>query len=134
MDRIQGGRSTPGHRTVSIGTNSGIKLNMSNAEQTQAIATPATDEAIDPNHIQGRSVFVVETTAQGISVQTAFLASDNRVMFLPAVFPDVDYAYAQIDELRRVVGQHFAQAAQVGVQVIAAQMAGQSAAESATPV
>jgi hypothetical protein len=104
---------------------------MNNADQNQTKDTPAAGEAADTNQIQGRSVFVVETTAQGVGVQTAFLASDNRVMFLPAVFPDVDYAYAQIDELRRLVGHHFAQAAQVGAQVIAAQMAGQQSASAA---
>ena len=75
--------------------------------------------------IQGRSVFIVETTAQGVAVQTAFAAADGRMLQLPAMFPDVDYAYAQIDDLRRLVGQHFAQAAQVGAQIIAAQIAQQ---------
>lgn len=34
-------------------------------------------------------------------------------MPLPAVFPDVHYALAQIDALRRLVAERFAQAAQV---------------------
>ena len=92
--------------------------------------TPSTDNvAAAETSIQGRSVFLVETTAQGIAVQTAFATADGRMLQLPAMFPDVDYAYAQIDELRRLVGQHFAQAAQVGAQVIASQMAQQQAAQ-----
>ena len=69
--------------------------------------------------ISGRSIFIVETTASGIQVQTGFLAEDGRVMQLPAIFPTQECALAQIDELRHVVIQHFAQAAQVGSQVIA---------------
>ena len=69
--------------------------------------------------ISGRSIFIVETTAGGIQVQTGFLAEDGRVLQLPAIFPTQEYALTQIDELRNVVIQHFAQAAQVGSQVIA---------------
>jgi hypothetical protein len=69
--------------------------------------------------ISGRSIFIVETTASGIQVQTGFLAEDGRVMQLPAIFPTQEYALTQINELRNIVIQHFAQAAQVGSQVIA---------------
>lgn len=74
------------------------------------------DEA---EQIQGRSIFIVETVAGGIKVQTGFLAEDGRVMPLPALFPTQEYALSQIDELRKVVIQHFAQAAAIGSQVIA---------------
>jgi hypothetical protein len=74
---------------------------------------------IKPEQISGRSIFIVETTAGGIQVQTGFLAEDGRVLQLPAIFPTQEYALTQIDELRNVVIQHFAQAAQVGSQVIA---------------
>ena len=105
--------------------------------QAQTPSVSPENAAAAETSIQGRSVFVVETTAQGVAVQTAFAAADGRMLKLPAMFPDVDYAYAQIDELRRLVGQHFAQAAQVGAQVIAAQLAQQQAAatpEAATSV
>jgi hypothetical protein len=63
---------------------------------------------------------MVETVAAGVAVRTAFMAEDGRLLDMPAVFPDPAYALAQIDELRRLVSGHFAQAAQVGAQVIAA--------------
>lgn len=61
--------------------------------------------------VRGRSLFVVETTAAGIAVQTALLTEDNRLMSAPAVFPDVGYALSQIEELRGMVLQHFTRAA-----------------------
>ena len=76
--------------------------------------------------VQGRSVFMVETTAGGIAVQTSFLTEQGQMLQMPAIFPNQDYALAQIDELRRLVSMHFAQAAQVGAQVIAAQQAAQA--------
>ena len=93
-------------------------------KKNQTTVLPETKVAAETS-IEGRSVFIVETTAQGVAVQTAFAAGDGRMLQLPAIFPDVDYAYSQIDELRRLVGQHFAQAAQVGAQVIANQIAQQ---------
>jgi hypothetical protein len=54
----------------------------------------------------------------GITVQTGFLAEDGRVIQLPAIFPTQEYALSQVDELRKVLIAHFAQAAQVGAQVI----------------
>lgn len=71
--------------------------------------------------VKGRSVFVVETTPAGIAVQTALLTDDGKVLQMPAIFPDVQYAFAQIDELKRLVSQHFSQAAKVGGQVLAQQ-------------
>ena len=84
-------------------------------------ANPAAPSSDVP--LTGRSVFMVETVAAGVAVRPAFLTEDGRLLDLPAVFPDLSYAMAQIDELRRLVGAHFAQAAQVGAQVIAAQAA-----------
>ena len=69
--------------------------------------------------IQGRSIFIVETTSSGVSVKTAFMTEDGRVLLLAAIFPTQEYALSQIEELRNVVIKHFAQAAQVGAQVIA---------------
>lgn len=82
--------------------------------------------------LRGRSVFMVETVAAGVAVRPAFLAEDGRLLDLPAVFPDMGYAMAQIDELRRLVSAHFSQAAQIGAQVIAAQAAAGQASGSAT--
>lgn len=79
----------------------------------------------NPESFTGRSVFLVETTAAGISVQTALMTNDSKLLRAPAVFPDVEYAFTQIDELKRLVAKHFSDAARVGVQVLAAQQADQ---------
>lgn len=78
-------------------------------------------ESTSPESIVGRSVFLVETVAAGVSVRTMFLAEDQRLIEMPAVFPDLPYALTQIEELKRIVEQHFAQAARIGAQVIASQ-------------
>jgi hypothetical protein len=70
--------------------------------------------------ITGRSVFMVDTSAAGIVVQTRFMREDGQLLEFPAVFPNLGYALDQIDHLRRIVIERFEQAAQVGVQVIAA--------------
>lgn len=90
-------------------------------------------ESLNTESFTGRSVFLVETTAAGISVQTALLTNDSKLLRAPAVFPDIEYAFAQIDELKRLVSRHFSDAARVGAQVVAAQQANQLKA-SATPV
>ena len=95
-----------------------------------AIDTPSPEAG--NTTVQGRSVFLVETTANGIAVQTSFLTEQGQMLQMPAIFPNLDYALAQIDELRRLVNQHFAQAAQVGAQVIAAQQAAQAQTAAAS--
>jgi hypothetical protein len=92
---------------------------------------PAAKQEGQQEKIQGRSIFIVETTAAGIAVQTGFLAEDGRVIQMPALFPTQDYALSQIDELRKAVLLHFVQAAQVGAQVIAE--ANQSSNVNASP-
>ena len=82
-------------------------------------------ESVNTESFTGRSVFLVETTAAGISVQTALLTNDSQLLRAPAVFPDIEYAFAQIDELKRLVSRHFSDAARVGAQVVAAQQANQ---------
>lgn len=78
-------------------------------------------ENAPPETLRGRSIFLVETTTSGISVQTSFMTEDGKLLQMPAIFPDVQYAFAQIDELKNLVAQHFSRAAQVGAQVIAQQ-------------
>lgn len=85
-------------------------------------AAPAAGADAQQNvNVTGRSVFAVETTAAGVVVRTAFLTEENRLLDMPAVFPNMMYAMNVIDDLRRQVMQHFSQAAQVGAQVIANQ-------------
>lgn len=72
--------------------------------------------------IRGRSVFTVETTPAGVVIRTAWMSEDNKLMEMPAVFPDMLHALNVLDDLRQQVIQHFSQAAQVGSQVIFNQM------------
>lgn len=94
-------------------------------EKIEPVSNPKQEE------LRGRSVFLVETTSSGIAVQTSFMTDDGKLFQMPAIFSDVQYALAQIDELRILVAQHFSRAAQVGAQVITQQMASQ--AESIRP-
>jgi hypothetical protein len=87
------------------------------ANESQSAPAAGTAE-----NITGRGVFVVETVAAGGAVRTAFLADDGRLIDIPAVFPDLMYAMAQIDELKQLVARRFAEAAQIGSQVIAQQI------------
>ncbi|KNZ30612.1 MAG: hypothetical protein AD742_21275 [Methylibium sp. NZG] len=93
------------------------------ATSSPALPTIAADNSAVSDGIRGRSAFYVEVTGAGLAVHTIFAAEDGRVLQMPAVFPDVHYALEQIDALRRLVAERFAQAAQVGAQVIAAQRA-----------
>lgn len=77
-------------------------------------------DAENQENIQGQSVFHIQTAAAGVVVTTVFVTSDGQVLQLPAVFPSLAYGLEQIDALRQHVIDHFAHAAQVGVQVIAA--------------
>lgn len=71
--------------------------------------------------IQGKSVFIIETTPAGIAVQTALLTEEGKLIQMPAIFPDIAYALSQIDELKKQVLEHFSRAALVGAQSLANQ-------------
>lgn len=97
---------------------------MNNTTETTTVSTTdVTSPANENTQLTGRSVFLVETVAAGVAVRTLFLTEDQKLLEMPAVFPDLNYALNQIEELRRTVLQHFSQAAQVGAQIIAAQQA-----------
>lgn len=69
--------------------------------------------------LTGRSVFSVEITPEGVMIKTRFLAEDGRILDMPAIFPSPDYALAQIDELRALVSQQFADALKLSGQAMA---------------
>ena len=71
--------------------------------------------------IQGKSVFIIETTPAGIAVQTALLTEEGKLIQMPAIFPDIAYALSQIDELKKQVLEHFSRGALVGAQSLANQ-------------
>ena len=104
-------------------------------KKTEVIANNAAEPGADAatESVTGRGVFVVETVPVGVAVRTAFLTEDGRLLESPTVFPDMMYAMAQIDELKQLVAQRFAEAAQIGAQVIAQQIqANQASAQPAT--
>jgi len=89
-----------------------------NTTSTEAAqAAPQTQE----QQLKGRSIFLIETVPVGVSVRTAFLTEDEKLLQMPGVFPNLAYALDQIDQLRAGVIRHFEQAAQVGAQIIAEQ-------------
>lgn len=76
-------------------------------------------EAVENQTLQGNCVFIIETVAAGVAVQTALLTEDKNIHVMPAVFPTLQYALQQIDELRAHIINHFENAAQVGLKMIA---------------
>ena len=98
----------------------------------QLTALPESNQEPQNVNLTGRAVFAIETTAAGVVVRTAFLTEDQRLLDMPAIFPDVVYALNVIDDLRRQVTQHFSKAAQVGAQVIANQARNQQASVADT--
>lgn len=77
---------------------------------------------VDGDEIKGRSIFIIETTGKGILVQTSFEAEDGRLLQMPAIFPNIEYALAQIDEMRRLVVSKFSEAASIGIESISADL------------
>ena len=72
----------------------------------------------EEDSIVGRSIFIIEITGKGILVQTSFETMDDRLLEMPAIFPNIEYALAQIDEMRRLVVSKFSEAATIGIQSI----------------
>lgn len=130
--------ATKAETTKSDVTATDVQDNAKTQIETKAAdaATPAANGAAGDQpqqnvNVTGRSVFAVETTAAGVVVRTAFLTEENRLLDMPAVFPNMMYAMNVIDDLRRQVMQHFSQAAQVGAQVIANQARNQQGQQAA---
>jgi len=86
-------------------------------EVSQEATTP---EAAAAQQISGRSAFNVELTPAGVMIRTVFVGEDEQVRALPAVFPTLEYGLEQIEMLRRLVIAQFTQAAQIGMQAMAA--------------
>ena len=82
---------------------------------------PSTAAPQEGNPVTGRGVFVVQIVSGGVAVRSGMLVEGDRLVEMPAIFPEVHYAMAQIEELKNLVARHFAEAAQLGTQLIAAQ-------------
>ena len=101
------------------------------SQSNKSKSVKAEEKSLNPEQasegiVKGRSLFLVETTAAGMAVHTAFLQEDGKLIQAPAIFPDVGYALSQVDELRNLLIKHFSQAAHIGAQVIASQAAKQN--------
>ncbi len=114
-------------KTVKESTKDSTKNNLESAP-----AQPA-KELSGVTSVTGRGVFVVQTVNGGVAVRSAMMVPEQRYLDMPAIFPDVHYAMAQIDELKVLVARHFADAAQVGTQMIAAQAQAQAQAQASQP-
>lgn len=65
---------------------------------------------IPENAIYGRSAFLVQSDKRGVSVLPVVVDKENNVKHIPgipALFPNLEYALLQIDELRSLVIKHF---------------------------
>lgn len=100
-----------------------------NPAPEKTVEAPAAAGPAEQKPLQGRSIFVIETVSVGVSVRTALLTEEEKLLQLPAFFPNLTYALNQIDQLRANVIQHFERAAQVGTQVIAGQARQQAGAQ-----
>ena len=90
---------------------------VADAKQADIIdATPAQEPVATPQGVAlegldrpvtGRGVFAVRTLGNAVSVEAAFLEESGNVLRLPAVFPNREYAQAQLEELWQLVNQHF---------------------------
>lgn len=70
--------------------------------------------------VRGRSAFKVDLTPAGVVVNTVFVTDDDQVRPMPAVFPNLEYALSQLDALRGMVVNQFAQAAELGMKSLQA--------------
>ena len=74
------------------------------------VVAEQTSVAADQQPVSGRAVFAVSQVDVGVAVHTAFLAEDGRLLQMPAVFPNLEYALQQIDEMRQMVINQFTHA------------------------
>lgn len=102
---------------------------MTNAKD-QNTATAVTAEASPaPETRKGQSAFHVELSPVGVVVRPVFVGEDSSLLAVPAaVFPNLEMAIQQLDELKRLVLHHFSEAAFVGMQAL--QQSQQLAADS----
>lgn len=73
----------------------------------ESVTSAAAGEGVAERPITGRGVFAVRTIGNAVSVEAAFLAEDGNVLRFPAVFPNLEYAKSQIEELWQLVHRHF---------------------------
>lgn len=90
-----------------------IKVRGSISNAKSDAASKVTDEVIETaslpqgEAVSGRGLFVVNMLEKAVSVEGAFLAEDGNLLRMPAVFPNREYALAQVEELRNIINRNF---------------------------
>ena len=67
--------------------------------------------AVDQQPVSGRAVFAVSRVDLGGRGIIKKKAEDGRLLQMPAVFPNLEYALQQVDEMRQMVINQFATSA-----------------------
>lgn len=99
----------PSHSTVSGAQSSKQEdmLELADKQVSEVIQSQDAQVPAEGQSITGRGVFAVRTLGNAVSVESAFLVEDGNILRLPAVFPNREYAMAQVDELRQILNHHF---------------------------
>lgn len=91
---------------------------MTNTETKDQDPTTA-QASSEQETIKGQSAFHVELSPVGVVVRTVFVGENSELRAAPAaVFPNLDVAIHQLDELKRLVLAQFGQAAFIGMQAL----------------
>jgi hypothetical protein len=91
---------------------------MTSKENKDQVFTTA-QASSEQETIKGQSAFHVELSPVGVVVRTVFVGEDAELRAAPAaVFPNLDVAIHQLDELKRLVLAQFGQAAFIGMQAL----------------
>ena len=104
-------------------------------DKVELVAEPVEAQAEQQSlaQITGRGAFIIATVSGGIAVGSRLVTDAGAIEIdgkpHDAVFPTLEYALEQIELMRREVVARFAQAANIGTQVIA--QAGQSSTAEA---
>jgi hypothetical protein len=99
----------PSQSTISAAKSSKHEdvLELADKQVSEVIQAQDAQIPVDDQSITGRGVFAVRTLGDAVSVEAAFLAQDGNILRFPAVFPNREYAMAQVDELRQILNHHF---------------------------
>lgn len=82
-------------------------LELADEQVSEVVQAQGAQVPTEGQSITGRGVFAVRTLGNAVSVESAFLVEGGNVLRLPAVFPNREYAMAQVDELRQILNNHF---------------------------
>ncbi len=99
--------STP----VGVGLGDHAAANTGDRASNNASNYASNNASNNASNLRGRAAFVLETTPAGVTVRTARLSDDTKLIGSVAVFSDVHYAINLIDQLKRQVVERFSRVA-----------------------